>query len=258
MIRKVFIADGGQTVQASILTAIEKFNDYLITLNNVKLMERFNYSGTAYRYIYLINGFENIYFCVEVANSTGNHYMYVSYKKQSDIHVTSQSDSSNSLIIFPINTTYGNSDGFNAKFISQNNNLLGVCIDPVSGDDLSNRPIPIFVNQTDGKYLIVPPIGSIGNSSYAYTDDSTATRVYLSKKGTLSYSADRTAIMMPKIITLTDMTDNNTLALIIDDVFNIMNIDFWNNSAPVLLEINGTRYRKIGADYSFIYDGDTE
>lgn len=255
MLRKLFLGSGS-TVQQAIGYAIEQFDEYIQTFDNVQFVEKFNISANVYRWIYLINGFENLYFCIENNTSTSSTNFYVSIRLSSNIHNTS--NTSGAVFYYSITSIYGDGFAFESYIISSNNNIKGITFGRVNITNLLNFPFIMFVAQDNTNCLIVPPTGSPTNTGYAYLDDSNATRLYLSKYGTIDYTVDNVAFLQNRIVINTDTNYNAPFVLKLDEIFNIMNAQFWNNSAAVLLEINGTRYRKIGSDYTFTYDGDTE
>jgi hypothetical protein len=256
MLKKLFLGSG-RTDKQAISFAIEQFDEYIRTFNNVQFVEKFNISDNAYRWIYLINGFENLYFCVE-GNSTGssNSYVYASIRLLSNIHNTS--NSSGAVFYNWIDAKYGNGNAFESYIIASNNDIKGITFSPVNAINLLSNPFIMFVAQDNTNCVIVPPKGAVSNQGFAYLDDSNGTRLYLSKYGTINYTGDNVALVQNRIIVNTSDEYNAPYAIKLDEIFNIMNTQFWNNNAAVLLEINGTRYRKIAADYSFTYDGDTE
>lgn len=255
MLRKMFIGSGS-TVQQAVGYAIEQFDEYIQTFDNVQFVEKFNISGNVYRWIYLINGFENLYFCIENSTNSSNSYLYMSIRLLSNIHNTS--NSSGAIFYYPITTNYGDGNAFESYIIASNNNIKGITFGRVNITNLVNFPFIMFVAQDNTNCLIVPPTGSPTNTGNAYLDDSNATRLYLSKYGTIDYTVDNVAFFQNRIIINSDTNYNAPFVLKLNEIFNIMNTQFWNNSAAVLLEINGTRYRKIGADYTFTYDYDSE
>ena len=254
MLRKSFFGSGSN-VQQAVNYAIEQFDEYIQTFDNVQFVEKFNISGNAYRWIYLINGFENLYFCIESNTNVSNNYLFVTMRTSTGIHATSNS-ASNALFRYSIYV--GTQIVFDACIISSNNKIKGLTCSSFNDIDLLRCPFNMFVVQDNTNYLIVPPIDAIGSTGYAYLDNSSATRLYVLRYGMINYTVDNVALFQNRIITNTESNNNAPFVLKLDGIFNIMNAQFWNNSAAVLLEINGTRYRKIGADYTFTYDGDTE
>jgi hypothetical protein len=255
MLKKLFLGSG-PTVQQAIGFAIEQFDEYIRTFNNVQFVEKFNISGNAYRWIYLINGFENLYFCIENSTGSSGNYLYWSIRLLSNIHNTS--NTSGAVFYNSINANYGDGNAFESYIIASNNNIKGITFNPVNAINLLSNPFIMFVSQDTTNCVIVPPRGAVSNQGFAYLDDSNGTRLYLSKYGTINYTVDNIALIQNRIIINTDSNYNAPYVLKLDEIFNIMNAQFWNNNAALLLEINGTRYRKIGVDYTFTYDGDTE
>lgn len=254
MLRKSFFGSGPD-VQQAVNSAIEHFDEYIQTFDNVQFVEKFNISGSAYRWIYLINGFENLYFCIESNTNTTNNYLFVTMRTSTGIHATSNA-ASNALLRYSIYV--GTQVVFDACIIALNNRIKGLTCSSFNEINLLNCPFIMFVVQYNTNFLIVPPIAGVNNAGYAYLDDSSATRLYILRYGTINYAVDNVALFQNRIITNNESTNNAPYVLKLDEIFNIMNTQFWNNSAAVLLEINGTRYRKIGADYTFTYDYDSE
>jgi hypothetical protein len=255
MLKKLFLGSG-PTVQQAIGFAIEQFDEYIRTFNNVQFIEKFNISGDAYRWVYLINGFENLYFCVENSTDSSTAYVYASIRLLSNIHGTS--NTSGAVFYNSIVANYGDGNAFESYIIASNNNIKGITFNPVNAINLLSNPFIMFVAQDNTNCVIVPPKGAVGNQGFAYLDDSNGTRLYLLKFGTINYTVDNVALVQNRIIVNTSDEYNAPYAIKLDEIFNIMNTQFWNNNAALLLEINGTRYRKIGVDYTFTYDGDTE
>ena len=255
MLKKLFLGSGS-TVQQAIGYAIEQFDEYIQTFDNVQFVEKFNISGNAYRWIYLINGFENLYFCVENSTGSSGNYLYFSIRLLSNIHNTS--NTSGAVFYNSIVPNYGDGKAFESYIIASNNNIKGITFNPVNAINLLSNPFIMFVSQDTTNCVIVPPRGGVTNQSFAYLDDSNGTSLYLLKFGTINYTGDNVALIQNRIIVTTSADYNAPYVIKLDEIFNIMNTRFWNNSAAVLLEINGTRYRKIGCDYTFTYDYDTE
>lgn len=248
MIKKIF-SGAGTSQNMATLEALEAFNTYFTAFDNVELVEKFNISGNAYRYIYLVNGFENIYFCLENSTTASSNLVYLSFRIAANIHATA--NAGNSLYTTQFGAVYGSGIGFDSYILAKNNNVYGITVTQYG------IPIPlnIFVNQSGEKYII-RAMGSTGEAISAYADDATGSRYYINNMANYAYAESEKALLKNAIVTLAN-TQSSNYVLKVSELFFVISSQL-QTFTLALIDIEGVKYRQVGAQYLFALDGDSE
>lgn len=257
MIKKTITGVSVTDIHRGVANLISNLDEYIQTkFNNVVFVETFTFSS-AIRYTYLIDGVQNLYFCVENSISTSDAQIIFSLKKADQIKSTSNATASNSLAVFNANTNGTLQDGFKADFyfMSYNGRLKGITCAPFGGI----TPFFYYITENNNKYVLTDSTGSsVGNTRYIYTDEEEPARVYLQKNGSMTYSpADALLLKRNAIIIGNDVYTNAGYISLISDLWNFYNTSFYD-SLMTLVEIDGARYRQIGKQNLFALEGDTE
>lgn len=242
MIKKTFIGSGNNK-QAAALLAIQKFDEYIRTFNNVQLVEVYNISGNAYRYIYKIDGCENLYYCIENETSTSNSIIRTTLKKTDQLHTTSYLKSSGS------GGETGNIIGFDAYIIAYNGRFKGIWASRIGSTD----QYPFYFIEKNGERYCYTSTNTSSNYQPVYRDSDTA-ELYLDRNY-WKFSESEKALFRKAIIG----TNVSGPAYIeqVDDIWIIENENF-ANASNMLIDIDGVRYRQWGTNYVFVLDGDVE
>lgn len=248
MITKRIIGIQGTNNSAIVLSVIQQLDEYLQTLDGVSFVETFNVSGNSYRYIYLINGFENLYLCFENSTSTSAKYIIMTLRTVTQIHSTSNTGAT---ITYSVG--FNEYAAFDFFLMMYDGRLKGIRYKAV--DSTNNYAFWYFVNQPNGKWMIDTSTAA-SNSLNAYTDDTLGTRLYLTNNGNFDFSVAEQCLFRHAIISSSNAV-NGTYLSMVNDLFLLNNENFFQFTG-VLVEINGVRYRNINHRYLFALDGDTE
>lgn len=244
MIKKTFIGSGNNK-QAAALLAIQKFDEFIRTFNNVQLVEVYNISGNAYRYIYKIDGCENLYYCIENETSTSNSAIRMTLKKTDQLHTTNYLKSCGS------GGETENIIGFDAYIIAYNGRFKGIWTSSVG----SFYPFPCYFIEKNGERYCYTSTNTASNPQQVYRDSDTA-ELYLDRYY-WKYSINEKALFRKAIIAVGYSGSNIIYIEQADDMWIIANENFVN-MANMLIDIDGVRYRQWGTNYVFVLDGDVE
>lgn len=242
MIKKTFIGSGSN-LRASALQAIMNFDEYIRQFNNVEFVEAYEVGTDCYRYIYRIDGCENLYYTVENNTSSSSATMSMKLKKEDQLY------GSNQLAGVGSGGQTGNLVGFDAYMISYNGALKGISTTSIGSTCGS---LCYFIDKDGEKYCFTST-NTASNNQPVYRDSDTA-QLYLDRLF-YNYSENEKALLRKANIVST--TSSPPFVTQIDDMWLIMNSNFQQFS-NALVDIDGVRYRQWGTNYIFVLDGDTE
>lgn len=220
--------------------AIEAIDAWIREYDNVTYIGNITISYCT-RYIYDI-GHTNTYLTIESASTTNsNIYVCLMYKD----HAEEAYSSSTGRARLQINGGNRQADGkyyseILLYFFSKNNNLYAF-----TGCTLTGTPNAYIAWNSDYIYI----------SNTVYADDLNNSVYCISDYfPNVSYNQSEKALMSKAYITAT----NANGAVYIDesdDVYKIVNTQF-QSMTFTLIDIDGKRYRNVGANYLFIENGD--
>lgn len=244
MIKKTFFGEGNSK-QLAALMAIQEFDRYIRTFNNVQFVEAYNISGNAYRYIYKIDGCENLHYCIENSTSASNANISMTLRKTDQLYTSSYLRSLGS---------GGETESFiafDAYIIAYNGRLKGIWTTRVG----SFYPYPCYFIEKNGERYCYTTTNSPSNPQQVYRDSDTA-ELYLDRNY-WKYSINEKALFRKAIIAVGYSGSNVIYIEQADDIWIIENENF-ANMANMLIDIDGVRYRQWGTNYVFVLDGDVE
>ena len=261
MIKKTFHGATTSDANEAVLNAIEKFNEYVMSKFNNVTVEIFTKTNGSDRYIYSIDGLENLYFCLENSTAANNWFIWVSLMNVDQIYSTNNpSSTSTSVKSFLNGTTIGNINtgaNLDAYFISYNGRLKAFGVNVLG----QTAPLSYVINQNGERWFVPVLLGddTYSNSRPAYKDEVGIPLQYLSQSGDFVYSSIDTTALMRNAMIVSDSSSawNGTFVAVVADLYNILNEQF-KGGRLTLISIGGVRYRQIAGQYLFALDGDTE